>query len=114
MSETVLETAQKPSSTNASLVWTLVLASVGAFVTSLDVVAVSTALPSLRADLGASLADLEWTINAYNLAFACLMLTGAALGDRFGRRRVYVVGLVVFSLASAACALSTNAGSLIV
>src|SRR6202044_2825574 len=71
---------------------TLVLASVGAFVTSLDVVVVATALPQLRLHLGASLSDLEWTINAYNLAFASLMLTGAALGDRFGRRRLYVTG----------------------
>src|SRR5579862_1379044 len=72
---------------------TLILASVGAFVTSLDVVVVSTALPSLRTHLGASLSDLEWTINAYNLAFASLMLTAAALGDRFGRKRVYIRGL---------------------
>jgi EmrB/QacA subfamily drug resistance transporter len=94
--------------------WTLVLASVGAFVTALDVVVVSTALPTLRARLGATLADLEWTINAYNLAFACLMLTGAALGDRFGRRRLYIVGLGVFTAASAACALSGSVDALIV
>ena len=93
--------------------WTLLLASIGAFVTSLDVVVVSTALPTLRADLHASLPDLEWTINAYNLAFASLMLTGAALGDRFGRRRMYVVGLGVFAAGSAACALSTSVGTLI-
>src|SRR5262245_11428527 len=107
---------QKASGTNASrasMRWTLVLASIGTFITSLDIVAVSTALPSLRADIGASLSDLEWTINAYNLAFACLMLTGAALGDRFGRRRMYVVGLGVFTAASAACALSTSADALI-
>jgi EmrB/QacA subfamily drug resistance transporter len=95
------------------MMWTLVLASFGGFITSLDVVAVSTALPSLKADLGASLADLEWTINAYNLAFACLMLTGAALGDRFGRRRMYVIGLGVFTAASAAAALSTSVDVLI-
>lgn len=94
--------------------WTLLLASIGTFITALDVVVVSTALPTLRAHFGASLSDLEWTINAYNLAFACLMLTGAALGDRFGRRRMYVVGLGVFTLASAACALSTSAEALIV
>ncbi|WP_216852930.1 MFS transporter [Phytoactinopolyspora halotolerans] len=93
--------------------WTLVLAGLGAFLASLDVVVVATALPTLRVDLGASLSDLEWTINAYNLAFACLMLTGSAMGDRFGRRRIYVVGLAVFSLASAACALSTGADALI-
>jgi EmrB/QacA subfamily drug resistance transporter len=94
--------------------WTLVLASIGTFVTALDVVVVSTALPTLRSELGASLADLEWTINAYNLAFACLLLTGAALGDRFGRRRAYVFGLLLFTAASAACALSTSVDGLIV
>jgi EmrB/QacA subfamily drug resistance transporter len=113
MTETVLEAGREPTDTTISPMWTLVLASVGAFITALDVVAVSTALPSLRADLGAGLSDLEWTINAYNLAFACLMLTGAALGDRFGRRRMYIVGLAIFSVASAACALSTDAGALI-
>ena len=94
--------------------WTLVLAGLGAFLCSLDVVVVATALPTLRTHLGASLSDLEWTINAYNLAFACLMLTGSALGDRFGRRRMYLVGLAVFSVASAACALSDSASGLIV
>ena len=91
---------------------TLVLASVGAFVTSLDVVVVATALPQLRLHLGASLSDLEWTINAYNLAFASLML-GAALGDRFGRRRLYVIGLLLFTASSIACATAGSAGALI-
>jgi MFS family permease len=68
-------------------VWTLALAGMGAFISALDIVVVATALPVMQARLGASLADLEWTINAYNLAFGCLMLTGAALGDRFGRLR---------------------------
>jgi len=77
------------------------------------VVVVATALPVMRTRLGASLADLEWTINAYNLVFACLMLTGAALGDRFGRRRMYVTGLGVFTAASAAAALSSTAAELI-
>jgi EmrB/QacA subfamily drug resistance transporter len=93
--------------------WTLVLASLGVFITSLDVVVVATALPVLRTNLHASLSDLEWTINAYNLILACLLLTGAALGDRFGRRRMYVVGLLVFSGGSAAAALSSSAGVLI-
>ena len=75
---------------------------------ALDVVVVATALPTLRTQLGASLSDLEWTINAYNLVFGCLMLTGAALGDRFGRRRMYVLGLVVFVLGSALAALSAE------
>jgi EmrB/QacA subfamily drug resistance transporter len=92
---------------------TLILASIGAFVTALDVVVVSTALPALRAHFSASLSDLEWTINAYNLAFASLMLTGAALGDRFGRRKVYVIGLGLFSASSIACATAGSAGALI-
>ena len=93
--------------------WTLVLAGFGAFMAALDVVVVATALPTLQSHLGASLADLEWTINAYNLVFGCLMLTGAALGDRFGRRRMYVAGLLVFVLGSALAALSSGAGTLI-
>ena len=94
--------------------WTLVLASFGSFLAALDVVIVSTALPALRTDLDASLADLEWTVNGYNLVFACLMLAGAALGDRYGRRRMYVTGILVFTAASAAAALSGDAAALIV
>jgi EmrB/QacA subfamily drug resistance transporter len=110
----VLNTSDPPVTARpARIAATLILASVGAFVTSLDVVVVSTALPSLRAHLGASLSDLEWTINAYNLAFASLMLTGAALGDRFGRKRLYVTGLALFTAASVACALAGSAGMLI-
>src|SRR3981189_800059 len=93
--------------------WTLALASIGAFLTSLDVVVLATALPSLRTDLHASLSDLEWTVNAYNLAFASLMLTGAALGDRFGRGGVFGVGVTVFTASSVAGALSTGVGTLI-
>ncbi|MGP3967913.1 MFS transporter [Streptomyces sp. 6N223] len=99
--------------TRATRKWTLLLAPVGIFLTALDVVVVSTSLPVMQRELDASLADLEWTINAYNLAFACLLLTGAALGDRFGRRRMFVAGILVFTLASAAAALSTSAGTLI-
>ncbi|MDN3022026.1 MFS transporter [Streptomyces sp. S.PB5] len=93
--------------------WTVILSGLGALLCALDVVVVSTALPALQADFGASLSELEWTINAYNLVFACLTLTGAALGDRFGRRRMYVVGLAVFTLASAAAGLAGNSGQLI-
>jgi EmrB/QacA subfamily drug resistance transporter len=93
--------------------WTLVLASFGAFLTALDVVVVATALPAIRSELHASLAELEWTINAYALAFACLMLTGAAVGDRLGRRRMYVVGVAVFTAGSVLAALSTTADVLI-
>jgi len=93
--------------------WTLVLGSLGLFMVALDTLVVTTALPVLRVDLGASLADLEWTVNAYNLAFACFLLMGAALGDRFGRRRMFAVGLFVFTAASAAAALAPNVGALI-
>lgn len=100
-------------STTSRAGWVLALACTGVFLTSLDVVVVATALPTLQADLGASLSDLEWTINAYNLTFACMMLTGAALGDRFGRRRMFVLGVLVFTGSSAACALSSTTGQLI-
>jgi MFS family permease len=93
--------------------WTLVLASLGMFMTALDTLVVTTALPVLRVDLHASLSSLEWTVNAYNLAFACLLLTGAALGDRFGRRRMFTLGLSIFTIASAAAALSPSVGALV-
>jgi EmrB/QacA subfamily drug resistance transporter len=93
--------------------WTLALASLGLFMVALDTLVVTTALPVIRVDLGASLPDLEWTVNIYNLAFACLLLTGAALGDRFGRRRMFAIGLAVFTAASAAAALSPGVGALI-
>jgi EmrB/QacA subfamily drug resistance transporter len=93
--------------------WTIVLASLGVFMTALDTLVVTTSLPALRLDLHASLQSLEWTVNAYNLAFACFLLTGAALGDRFGRRRMYTVGLLAFTAASAAAALSPSAGALV-
>ena len=94
--------------------WTLAVASLAVFMTALDTLVVTTALPVLRADLGASLSELEWMVNAYNLAFACLLLTGATLGDRFGRRRMFAVGLGLFTAASAAAALSPSADALIV
>ncbi|MGA5822819.1 MFS transporter [Kitasatospora sp. NPDC094028] len=102
-----------PVARPAAQAWTLVLASLGVFMTALDTLVVTTALPVLRTSLHGSLADLEWTVNAYNLCFACSLLTGAALGDRFGRRRMYCVGLAVFTLASAGAALSPTVGALI-
>ena len=77
------------SGTSAHQAWTVVLASIGVLMTALDTLVVTTSLPVLRTSLHASLSSLEWTVNAYNLSFACLLLTGAALGDRFGRRRMF-------------------------
>jgi EmrB/QacA subfamily drug resistance transporter len=79
----------------------------------LDNLVVSTALPVIRTDLGATIEELEWTVNAYTLTFAVFLLTGAALGDRFGRRRMFIVGLVLFTAASAAAALAPSMGWLI-
>ena len=93
--------------------WTVVLASLGVFMTALDTLVVTTSLPVLRVSLHSSLSSLEWTVNAYNLAFACLLLTGAALGDRFGRRRMFAIGLGVFTVASVGAALSPSVGALI-
>src|SRR5712691_7900917 len=93
--------------------WTLALTGLGLFMTALDNMVVTTALPVMRQSLHGSLSDLEWTVNAYLLSFACLLLTGAALGDRFGRRRMFCVGIAIFTGASAAAALSPSAGTLI-
>ena len=75
---------------------------------SLDNLVVSTAIPVIRVDLHASLESLEWTVNAYTLTFAVLLLTGAALGDRFGRRRMFAIGVGIFTLASIAAALAPS------
>jgi EmrB/QacA subfamily drug resistance transporter len=93
--------------------WVLGLASLASFMMALDSLVVTTALSSIRQDLSASIESLEWTVNAYNLTFAVLLLTGAALGDRFGRRRMFSAGLALFTLASVACALAPNIGTLV-
>ncbi|WP_433893209.1 DHA2 family efflux MFS transporter permease subunit [Streptomyces sp. CA-111067] len=93
--------------------WVLALTSVASLMMALDATAVTTALSRIRVDLGASMAQLEWTMNAYSLTFAVLLMTGAGLGDRFGRKRMFVVGVTLFTAASAACALSPDAGRLI-
>ncbi|MFH7593656.1 MFS transporter [Streptomyces racemochromogenes] len=96
-----------------SAVWALVLTGAAGFMAALDNLVVTTALPALRADLGGKLEDLEWTVNAYTLTFAVLLMFGSALGDRFGRRRLFTAGLAVFTAASAAAALSPGTGRLI-
>ena len=93
--------------------WVVALTGVGSLMAALDTLVVSTALSRIRLDLGASIEQLEWTVNAYNLSFAVLLITGAALGDRFGRRRLYAAGLALFAGASAASALAPDAGWLI-
>ena len=94
-------------------IWTLVTVSVALFMTTLDNLVVSNALPSIRTGLGASVETLQWTVNAYTLAFAVLLLTGAALGDRFGRKRMFQIGLTVFTTASALAALAPSVEALI-
>ena len=89
-------------------IWTFAITSVALFMTTLDNLVVTTALPVIRRDLNAGLSGLEWTVNAYTLTFAVLLITGAALGDRFGRRRLFVIGLGIFTLASAAAALAPS------
>src|SRR5437016_9346001 len=93
--------------------WAFALTSAAAFMVTLDNLVVTTALPVIRRDLHASLTGLEWTVNAYTLTFAVLLLTGAALGDRFGRRRLFAIGLAVFTGASALAALAGSANELI-
>ena len=93
--------------------WVLALASVASLMVALDTLVVTTALSTIRLDLGASIAELEWTVNAYNLSLAVLLMTGAALGDRFGRRRLFALGLGLFVAGSAACALAPDVGALI-
>jgi EmrB/QacA subfamily drug resistance transporter len=93
--------------------WVLVLSSVASLMVALDALVVATALGAIRRHLGASIDELEWTVNAYGLSFAVLLVPAAALGDRVGRRRLFAIGLGLFAAGSAACALAPNAGLLI-
>jgi EmrB/QacA subfamily drug resistance transporter len=93
--------------------WVVLLTAIGSFMAAVDTLVVSTALSRIRLDLGATIGQLEWTVNAYNLSFAVLLITGAALGDRYGRRNLYAAGLGLFTLASAAGALAPDVGVLI-
>jgi EmrB/QacA subfamily drug resistance transporter len=113
MQETKLKESPMTDKSNSKTMWTFVIVSVAVFMATLDNLVVTTALPVIRKDLHASIESLEWTVNAYTLTFAVLLLTGAALGDRFGRRRMLAVGLIIFTGASAAAALAPTAGALI-
>ena len=96
------------------VLWTFAISSIALFMAALDNLVVTTALPVIRASFNANLAELEWIVNAYTLTFAVLLLTGAALGDRFGRKRLFIIGLAIFTGGSAIAALSSNVSVLIV
>src|SRR3954452_12377584 len=98
---------------NARMWWTFAITSTALFMVTLDNLVVTTALPVIREDLHAGLSGLEWTVNAYTLTFAVLLLTGAALGDRFGRRLMFSIGLGIFTLASAAAAVAPTIDALL-
>ena len=93
--------------------WVLGLTSAAYFMVVLDALVVITALPQMQRDLHVGLPVLQWTVNSYGIAFAAGIITAAALGDRLGRRRVFISGLALFTLASAACALAPSAPALV-
>src|SRR5207302_4630733 len=97
---------------NHKTMWAFAISSVAVFMVTLDNLVVTTAIPVIRRDLHAGIGGLEWTVNAYTLTFAVLLLSGAALGDRFGRRRMLAIGLGIFTVASAAAALAPTIGAL--
>src|SRR5579884_2043095 len=105
--------SSSPATTKPRLGWVMALTSTAYFMVVLDSTVLITALPSMQRGLRTGLSSLQWTFNAYGIAFAAGIITAAALGDRFGRRRVFNYGLALFTLASAACALAPNAGELI-
>src|SRR5918911_929522 len=104
MAESIQESTVQGSAAEAgvsnSLTWTVVVTSLALFMVSLDNLVVTTALPVIRRELHATLPQLEWMVNAYTLTFAVLLLTGAALGDRYGRRLLFTIGLTIFTGAS--------------
>ncbi|NUU20048.1 MAG: MFS transporter [Streptomycetaceae bacterium] len=102
-----------PTPKSRTALWTFLATSFALFMASLDNLVVTTALPSIREDLGADISALEWTVNGYTLSFAVLLMLGAALGDRFGRRRVFATGIGIFTVASALAAIAPGTGTLI-
>ena len=113
MSTAIAQPVPESMSDKARMLWTFAITSIALFMVTLDNLVVTTALPVIREELNASLQQLEWTVNAYTLTFAVLLLTGAALGDRFGRRRMFVIGLAVFVTASTAAALAPSIEALV-
>ena len=100
-------------SQKALSIWTFAIVSLALFMTTLDNLVVTTALPTIQRDLNATVSQLEWTVNAYTLTFAVLLMTGAALGDRFGRKRLFLIGLAIFTAGSAAAAMAPSIDALI-
>src|SRR5947208_8274596 len=99
--------------TNRDRWWTFAISCAALFMAMLDNLVVITALPAIRKALHAGVSDLEWTVNAYTLSFAVLMLTGSALGERFGRKRIFLIGILIFTVGSALAALSTASSQLL-
>jgi EmrB/QacA subfamily drug resistance transporter len=108
-----MNSASRHTKSKTAIGWVVALTAIGSLMAALDTLVVSTALSTIRRDLGASVQQLEWTVNAYNLSFAVLLITAAALGDRYGRRSFYAIGLGLFAGASALSALAPNVGCLI-
>src|SRR4051812_38911625 len=109
----MLNTKESTDMTRPRAGWTFAVVSLGLFMITLDNLVVTTTLPSIRRDLDASLSSLEWMVNAYTLTFAVLLLPAAALGDRFGRKRMFLGGLALFTASSALAALAPSAGALV-
>jgi EmrB/QacA subfamily drug resistance transporter len=108
-----MERHRKQPGRGGGAFWAVAITSMAGFITALDNLIVTTALPSIREDLGGGLEDLEWTVSAYTLTFAVLLMFGASLGDRFGRRRLFTIGLAIFTASSAAAALAPGMSELI-
>src|SRR4051812_31094097 len=108
-----MNSASTHTKSKTAIGWVIALTAIGSLMAALDTLVVSTSLSTIRLDLGASIEDLEWTVNAYNLSFAVLLITAAALGDRYGRRSFYAIGLGLFAGASAASALAPSVRFLI-
>src|SRR6201989_1867362 len=98
---------------NRRLGWVLVLTSTAYFMVALDAPVATTALPRMQADLHVGLTSLQWTLNSYGIAFAAGIITAAALGDRYGRRLIFTIGLALFTVASGACAFAPHVSVLI-
>jgi len=109
----VIQVSQPTTPPNHRVLWTFAISSIALFMAALDNLVVTTALPVIRESFQANLAELEWIVNAYTLTFAVLLLTGAALGDRFGRKRMFVIGLAIFTAGSVIAAISNSVEMLI-